>query len=100
VIASSVSGAVSSPSAAPEAPAASSTPTSEAVSVPVQSQIQGNSGAQTTVAPPPPPPPESTASLQQNQLPFDINTIALVSRVTVNLGRREAEPTQRKRGWW
>jgi hypothetical protein len=33
-------------------------------------------------------------------LPFDISTVALQSRVTVNLGRRLAKPTEVKRGWW
>jgi hypothetical protein len=87
-------------SASASAGASESIPTSEsskattaapvATSVPAQSQVAGP----TTVAP-----PSVTASLQQNQAPFDLSTIALQSRVTVNLGKREAQPTQKRRDW-
>ncbi|KAF1912488.1 hypothetical protein BDU57DRAFT_542319 [Ampelomyces quisqualis] len=70
------------------AAASSAASTTEAPSVPVQSQIQGNTGGETTAGP------------AANGLPFNIQTVSLQSRVTVNLGRRLAQPTQTRRGWW
>ncbi|OAL55809.1 hypothetical protein IQ07DRAFT_178710 [Pyrenochaeta sp. DS3sAY3a] len=62
-------------------------------SVGLQSQLAAD-------APPIPTAGGNTATLQQNRLPFDINTVDLQSRVTVNLGRRLAKPTEAKRRWW
>jgi hypothetical protein len=59
-----------------------------ASSVPAQSQVAGSSLVAGS---------SSATALEQNRLPFDISTIALQSRVTVNLGARDAQPTERKR---
>lgn len=52
-------------------------------SVPAQSQVAGSSSS-------------SAAELQNNRLPFDISTIALQSKVTVNLGARAMSTGKRK----
>ncbi|KAH9873750.1 hypothetical protein IAQ61_004377 [Plenodomus lingam] len=90
---SSNPGAASPSLPPPPALLSSSTPSPTPTNVPLQSQAAAD-------APPAPPQdpesPTTTPAGQQlgnNGLPFDINTIALVSRVTVNLGRRAAEAT-------
>jgi len=61
--------------------------------MPAQSAVAGTTSAAAL--------PDSTASLQQNQqLGFDISTVALQSRVTVNLGKRLAKPTAAARWLW
>jgi hypothetical protein len=70
--------------------------TSSSTSAVAQSQVA-------TDAPVPTPVPGTTAAGAEEQvtgLPFDINTLSLQSRVTVDLGRRLVQPTEVKRGWW
>jgi hypothetical protein len=70
----------------------SSATTAAGTSVPAESAVAGTTTSAAL--------PDSTASLQQNQqLPFDISTVALQSRVTVNLGRRLVKPTEAARRW-
>jgi hypothetical protein len=77
-------------SLAPASSATSSSSTPQATTSAVaQSQVAANAPAPTAVR-------DSSAQ----PLPFDISTVALQSRVTVNLGRRLAKPTEVKRGWW
>jgi hypothetical protein len=38
---------------------------------------------------------------QATGLPFDLNTLSLQSRITVNLGKRVAQPTAAvEKRWW
>ncbi|PZC91914.1 hypothetical protein A1F95_08386 [Pyrenophora tritici-repentis] len=80
------------PSSAP-AEAASSSPSAPiSTSVAAQSQVAANAPPQPTIV-------GSSNAAAPPSAPFDINTVALQSRVTVNLGRRVAKPTQMG-AWW